>query len=25
LLGREANFKQQYVVLTKEIPREDPH
>ena len=25
LLGREANFKQQYIVLTKEIPREDPH
>lgn len=25
LLGRQANFKQQYVVLTKEIPREDPH
>ena len=25
LLGRQANFKQQYVVLTKEIPREDTH
>lgn len=25
LLERQANFKQQYVVLTKEIPREDPH
>lgn len=25
LLERQANFKQQYVVLTKEIPLEDPH
>lgn len=25
LLARQADFKQQYIVLTKEIPREDPH